>query len=323
MTVAASRHPADQPAEPPVPPVLPPAAAAAGLVLAALLVVYVVWGSTYLAIRVVVEQAPPLLGMGTRYLAAAVLLGALLSVKGGVRRLRVAPRELAGCAFLGLMLPVLGNGMVSVGEDHGAPSGVTALLIAVAPLMITIFRFASGDRPRSWTWVGVLLGFAGLGYLVLADRSGTGPVPLGAALIVLFASTCWAFGSWSQPRLPLPKDAFAMTVHEMWTGGTMLVVLGLLRGEHLAVSSYDSRTWVAWAYLVVFGSMVAFTAYVWLLSHAPISLVATYAYVNPVVAVLLGALILGEPVTGAVLVGGVVIVLAVAIVISVERPRRK
>jgi drug/metabolite transporter (DMT)-like permease len=306
--------------------VLPPAAAAAGLVIAALLVVYVVWGSTYLAIRVVVEQAPPMLGMGTRYLAAAVLLGALLSLKGGVRRLRVTRRELAGCAFLGLMLPVLGNGMVSVGEDHGAPSGVTALLIAVAPLMITLFRFASGDRPRPWTWVGVLLGFAGLGYLVLADRagsgSGTGPVPVGAALIVLFASTCWAFGSWSQPRLPLPRDAFAMTVHEMWTGGTMLVVLGLLRGERLSVSSYDGRTWVAWAYLVVFGSMVAFTAYVWLLSHAPISLVATYAYVNPVVAVLLGALILDEPVTGAVLVGGLVIVLAVAIVISVERPRR-
>lgn len=323
MTVAASRQPADQPAEPPAPPVLPPAAAAAGLVVAALLVVYVVWGSTYLAIRVVVEQAPPMLGMGTRYLAAAVLLGALLSFKGGVRRLRVTRRELAGCAFLGLMLPVLGNGMVSVGEDHGAPSGVTALLIAVAPLMITLFRFASGDRPRPWTWVGVLLGFAGLGYLVLADRGGTGPVPVGAALIVLFASTCWAFGSWSQPRLPLPKDAFAMTVHEMWTGGTMLVVLGLLRGERLSVSSYDGRTWVAWAYLVVFGSMVAFTAYVWLLSHAPISLVATYAYVNPVVAVLLGALILDEPVTGAVLVGGLVIVLAVAIVISVERPRRR
>jgi drug/metabolite transporter (DMT)-like permease len=327
VTVAASRQPGDQPAEPPAPPVIPPAAAAAGLVIAALLVVYVVWGSTYLAIRVVVEQAPPLLGMGTRYLAAALLLGALLSARGGVRRLRVAPRELAGCAFLGLMLPVLGNGMVSVGEDHGAPSGVTALLIAVAPLMITIFRSASGDRPRAWTWVGVLLGFAGLGYLVLADHAGpgggTGPVPLGAALIVLFASTCWAFGSWSQPRLPLPRDAFVMTVHEMWTGGTMLVILGLLRGEHLAVSSYSTRTWVAWAYLVVFGSMLAFTAYVWLLAHAPISLVATYAYVNPVVAVMLGALILGEPITGAVLVGGAVIVAAVAIVISVERSGRK
>jgi drug/metabolite transporter (DMT)-like permease len=291
-------------------------------VIAALLVVYVVWGSTYLAIRVVVQQAPPLLGMGTRYLTAALLLGTVLAARGGVRRLRVTRRELAGCAFVGLMLPVLGNGMVSVGEDHGVPSGVTALLIAIAPLMITVFRFASGDRPRGWTWLGVLLGFGGLGYLVLAGRS-TGHVPLGAALIVLFASTCWAFGSWSQPRLPLPRDAFVMTVHEMWTGGTVLVVLGLLRGERLALSSYDGRTWLAWAYLVVFGSMLAFTAYVWLLAHAPISLVATYAYVNPVVAVLLGAAILGEPVTHAVLVGGAVIVAAVAIVISVERRRRE
>jgi drug/metabolite transporter (DMT)-like permease len=291
-------------------------------VIAALLVVYVVWGSTYLAIRVVVQQAPPLLGMGTRYLTAALLLGTVLAARGGVRRLRVSRRELAGCAFVGLMLPVLGNGMVSVGEDHGVPSGVTALLIAIAPLMITVFRFASGDRPRAWTWLGVLLGFGGLGYLVLAGRS-TGHVPLGAALIVLFASTCWAFGSWSQPRLPLPRDAFVMTVHEMWTGGTVLVVLGLLRGERLALSSYDGRTWLAWAYLVVFGSMLAFTAYVWLLAHAPISLVATYAYVNPVVAVLLGAAILGEPVTHAVLVGGAVIVAAVAIVISVERRRRE
>jgi drug/metabolite transporter (DMT)-like permease len=318
VTVAASRHPAD----PPTPPSTPPPAAAAGLVIAALLVVYVVWGSTYLAIRVVVQQAPPLLGMGTRYLTAALLLGTLLALRGGVRRLRVTRRELAGCAFVGLMLPVLGNGMVSVGEDHGVPSGVTALLIAIAPLMITVFRFASGDRPRAWTWLGVLLGFGGLGYLVLAGRS-TGHVPLGAALIVLFASTCWAFGSWSQPRLPLPRDAFVMTVHEMWTGGTVLVVLGLLRGERLALSSYDGRTWLAWAYLVVIGSMLAFTAYVWLLAHAPISLVATYAYVNPVVAVLLGAAILGEPVTHAVLIGGAVIVAAVAIVISVERRRRE
>lgn len=312
MTVAASRQPS----------LRPPAAAAVGLVAVALLVVYLVWGSTYLAIRVVVHQAPPLLGMGTRYLTASVLLGLLLAIRGGFRRLRVTRRELAGCAFLGLMLPVMGNGMVSVGEDLGAPSGVTALLIAVAPLMITIFRFVAGDRPRPLTWLGVLLGFGGLGYLVLADRSGTGPMPLGAALVVLFASTCWAFGSWSQPRLPLPSDAFAMTVHEMWTGGAMLLVLGLLKGERLHLGSYDARTWVAWGYLVVFGSMVAFTAYVWLLSHAPISLVATYAYVNPVVAVFLGALVLGEPVTPAVLVGGAVIVLAVAIVITAERRPR-
>jgi drug/metabolite transporter (DMT)-like permease len=300
------------------------APAAAGLVAVALLVVYLVWGSTYLAIRVVVKQAPPLLGMGSRYLAAGLLLGLLLSLRGGPARLRVTRRELLGCAAIGLLLPVLGNGLVSVGENLGAPSGVTALLIAIAPLMIAVFRFADGDRPRGLSVLGLLLGFAGLAYLVVEGRhtGGADRVPIGAALIVLFASTCWAFGSWVQPRLTLPRDAFVMTVHEMWIGGTILLVVGALGGERLDLGAYSADTWLAWGYLVVFGSMVAFSAYVWLLASAPISLVATYAYVNPVVAVALGALILDEPITSAVLVGGVVIVVAVAIVISVERVRR-
>jgi drug/metabolite transporter (DMT)-like permease len=300
------------------------APAAVGLVAVALLVVYLVWGSTYLGIRVVVKQAPPFLGMGSRYFAAGILLGLLLSLRGGLRRLRVTRRELGGCAAIGLLLPVLGNGLVSVGENLGAPSGVTALLIAIAPLMIAIFRFASGDRPRPLSILGLLLGFAGLVYLVVAGRTtgGDDRLPIGAALIVLFASTCWAFGSWVQPRLTLPRDAFVMTVHEMWIGGVVLLVVGTIFGERFDFASYSGKTYVAWAYLVVFGSMVAFSAYVWLLANAPISLVATYAYVNPVVAVALGALILDEPITHAVLVGGAVIVASVAIVISVERVRR-
>jgi len=273
---------------------------------------------------VVVKQAPPFLGMGSRYFAAGILLGLLLSLRGGLRRLRVTRRELRGCATVGLLLPVLGNGLVSVGENLGAPSGVTALLIAIAPLMIAIFRFASGDRPRPLSILGLVLGFVGLVYLVVAGRTtgGDDRLPIGAALIVLFASTCWAFGSWVQPRLTLPRDAFVMTVHEMWIGGLVLLVAGTVFGERFDFASYSGTTYVAWAYLVVFGSMVAFSAYVWLLANAPISLVATYAYVNPVVAVALGALILGEPITHAVLVGGAVIVASVAIVISVERVRR-
>jgi drug/metabolite transporter (DMT)-like permease len=306
------------------PTALPKAPAAVGLVVVALTIVYVVWGSTYLGIRVVVEEAPPFLGMGSRFFAAGVLLAAVLAVRSGVGRLRVTRRELLGCATVGLLLPVLGNGLVSVGENEGAPSGVTALLIASAPLMIAIFRFSSGDRPKPLSVVGLLLGFVGLTYLVLVGRHSGGDdrVPIGAALLVLFASTCWAFGSWVQPRLTLPRDAFVMTVHEMWIGGAIMLVVGAVSGERFDLASYSGKTFVAWGYLVVFGSMVAFSAYVWLLGNAPISLVATYAYVNPVVAVALGALILDEPITGAVLVGGAVIVAAVAIVISVERPRK-
>lgn len=292
-----------------------------GIVLGALVIVYVVWGSTYLAIRIVVEEAPPLTSMGLRYATAAVLLGAALSVRGGIRRLRITGRQALGAGFLGLMLPVLGNGMVSVAENLGAPSGVTALLIAIAPLIIVVFRLGAGDRPRALTLLGVLAGFVGLAGLVLAGSSGEDGFPLGAGLLVLFASTCWAFGSFMQPRLHLPEDVFVTTVYEMLFGGAMLVVLGVLAGERFT-AAYDTRTWVALAYLVVFGSVVAFTSYVWLLANAPISLVATYAYVNPVVAVFLGWLVLSEAVTPAVIVGGGIVVAAVALVISAERPRR-
>jgi drug/metabolite transporter (DMT)-like permease len=294
----------------------------AGLVAIALTIVYLVWGSTYLGIRVVVKEVPPLLGMGSRFLAAGILLGLLLCLRGGLARLRVTRHELLGCAIVGLLLPVLGNGLVSVGEHRGAPSGVTALLIAIAPLMIALFRFASGDRPPALSVVGIALGLVGLIYLVVAGQGrASGHVPLGPALIVLFASTCWAFGSWVQPRLTVPADAFVMTVHEMWIGGVVMLAAGTIGGERLHPTTYSPHVWLAWGYLVVFGSMVAFSAYVWLLGNAPISLVATYAYVNPVVAVILGALILNEPVTAAILVGGAVIVLGVAIVISAERAK--
>ncbi|MEZ0578333.1 EamA family transporter [Nocardioides sp. MH1] len=287
-----------------------------GLVVVALAIVYVVWGSTYLGIRVVVEEMPPLTGMGSRFLAAGILLAVVLRVRGVP--IRVSRSELMGAALVGLTLPMLGNGLVAIGESMDTPSGVAALLVAAVPLFITAYRFLAGDRPKVWSVLGVLLGFAGLAWLVLGGRH-QGHVPLGGAAIVLVASAFWAFGSWVQPRLTLPGNAFVLTVHEMWTGGAMMVVVGLVRGERPDPLQYGGQTWLAWGYLVVIGSMVGYSAYVWLLANAPIGLVATYAYVNPVVAVFLGWLILDEPVTSAVVVGGLVIVAAVAVVISVER----
>ena len=163
-------------------------APAFGLVVLALGIVYVVWGSTYLAIRIVVEQAPPLTSMGLRYLTASVVLGAILALRGGVRRLALSRKQALGTAFLGLMLPMMGNGMVSVGENLGAPSGVAALLIAFAPLMIVVFRIVEGDRPRPLSILGVLLGLAGLAVLVLVgSHSGIGSgFPVGAALLTRF-----------------------------------------------------------------------------------------------------------------------------------------
>ncbi|MGH3510023.1 MAG: EamA family transporter [Nocardioidaceae bacterium] len=288
------------------------------LVWIGLAIVYVVWGSTYLGIRVVVKDAPPLISMGLRFITASLVLGTIVAARGGVRHLRIGPRQALGAGFLGLMLPMLGNGLVSVGEQEGAPSGFTALLIAIAPLLIVVFRVAEGDRPRRLTLLGVLLGFAGLVFLVLAGSGAGGEIPLGPALIVLFAASCWAFGSYVQRRLWLPADPFVTAVYEMLIGGTIATVVGLWSGERFTFA-YPAKTWLALGYLVVFGSVVAFTAFVWLIANAPISLVATYAYVNPVIAVFLGWLILSEPVTVPIVVGGGVVVLAVAMVIGSER----
>jgi len=294
------------------------AAPAAWLVAVALGIVYVVWGSTYLAIRVVVEDLPPMSSASWRYLVASVLLAAILAVRSGVGRLRVAPRELIGCAALGLLLPALGNGLVSVGEHQGAPSGIAALLIAAVPLWVIVYRRLSGDRPSRRTTLGVLLGFAGLVLLITSQGIG-GEVAIGACLVIMCAAVFWSFGSWSAPHLPLPKDAFVLTVYEMLFGSVWLLAFAIVRGEHVLPASAPLDAWIAWGYLVTFGSVVAFTAYVWVLSVAPISLVATYAYVNPVVAVFLGWLILSESVTLPIMIGGATVVGAVAIVVSAER----
>ena len=307
-------------AEPAAPVVAVPPAA--WLVVVALGIVYVVWGSTYLAIRVVVEDLPPMASASWRYLVAGLLLGAILAVRSGVRRLRVTRRELLGCAALGLLLPALGNGLVSVGEHQGAPSGIAALLVAAVPLWVIVYRRLAGDRPSRRTTLGVLLGFAGLVMLITSSGIG-GDVTIGASLIVMCATVFWSFGSWSTPRLPLPKDAFVLTVYEMLSGSVWLVLFATVRGEHVLPTSAPLDAWLAWAYLVTFGSVVAFTAYVWVLSVAPISLVATYAYVNPVVAVFLGWLILSEAVTVSIMVGGLVVVGAVAIVVSAERQQQR
>lgn len=288
------------------------------LIALALAIVYVVWGSTYLAIRIIVVDLPPVASMSWRFLVAGLILAAVLTVRSGIGRLRVSRRELLGCAALGLLLPAVGNGLVTIGEAKGAPSGLTALLIAAVPLWVIVYRVTTGDRPDARTTVGVLLGFLGLVGLVVA--SGVeGEVPVVACLIVLIASISWSFGSWAQPRLALPEDAFVLAVYEMLCGAGFLLGGAALRGEHLLPQSAPRDAWLAWVYLVVFGSVVAFTSYVWVLQAAPISLVATYAYVNPVVAVFLGWLILSEPVTPAIWGGGAVVVAAVAIVVSSER----
>ena len=292
------------------------------LVWVALGTVYVVWGSTYLAIRVVVETTPPLLAMGARFLLAGLLLAGFLAARRGPRALRVRPAALLGTAVVGLLLLLGGNGGVAVAEQT-VPSGLTALLIAATPLWLVCLRTAARDRPRPLSLLGTAIGFVGIAVLVRPGAVGA-DVQTWGLLTVVAAAGSWAVGSFLASRLTLPADAFVATAWEMVLGGLGLLAAGALVGEldGFTLDEIAGAAWAWLAYLVVIGSIVAFSAYVWLLSHAPISLTATYAYVNPVVAVVLGALVLDEPVTAAVLAGGAVVVLGVGLVVSVERPRR-
>src|SRR3569833_685643 len=287
----------------------------------ALPIVYVVCGSTYLGIHFVVQTMPPMVSAGLRFVVASVLLAAVLAIKSGPRVLRVPWRRLGTAALIGLLLLTGGNGMVGVAELHMS-TGLAALLIASVPLWLAAYRLATGDRPAAATLAGVLVGFGGLALLTLTRGGGTGS-PLGVA-IILVAALSWATGSILSSRLPMPENPFAASVYEMMAGGLALLGLGFGRGETLQLDQVSRTSWLALAYLLVFGSLVAFASYVWLLGNAPISLVGTYAYVNPAVAVLLGVAFAGEHATWTILLGGLIIMLGVGLVVSTESgPRTK
>ncbi|MDP9847515.1 EamA family transporter [Streptosporangium lutulentum] len=289
------------------------------LIWGALAIVYVVWGSTYLAIKIVVETLPPLLSGAMRFITAALILGTVVFLFRHRQAFRMSWKELGGAALVGLLLLTGGNGMVAVAEQH-ISSGLAALLVASVPLWLVILRVVSRDRPQAMTLAGVLIGFGGVAVLSLTG-GGSSADGVGIAIILL-ASLSWSLGSFLSARIPMPADPFAASAIEMAAGGVGLVLTAMVVGERLDLTAVSGRSWLALGYLVLMGSLVAFTAYVWLLGNAPISLVSTYAYVNPVVAVVLGALILSEPVTTSMIAAGVVIVLGVALVVSTERRRK-
>jgi drug/metabolite transporter (DMT)-like permease len=280
--------------------------------------VYLIWGSTYLAIRFAIETIPPFLMAGCRYLTAGALIY-------GWSRLRGAPRptliQWRSALILGAFLLLIGNGGVVWAEQH-VDSGLAALLISTEPLWIVLLVWLQTGRKRpDWRVVtGLVLGFIGLVMLV---RPGSGSVnALGAAVLGL-ASLCWAWGSLYGQRAPLPSSPLAATGMQMLSGGAWLILASTLSGEpsRFALAAVSVKSLLALGYLIVFGAIVAFTAYVWLLRVAPPVLVSTYAYVNPVVAVLLGWLFAGEPLTGKTLAAAAVILTGVALISSAQGRR--
>ena len=288
----------------------------------ALGVVYVVWGSTYLAIRYVVETVPPLLGAASRFTVAAALLATYLVVRRGLSALAATPRQYLNAVLIGLLLLLGGNGGVTLAEQQGLPSGLAALLVASVPLWVVVLRFLSRDRPARSTLVGVGIGFAGVAVL-LGPGARPAHVSAGPAVMILVSSTLWSLGSFLATRVELPREPLVASVAEMLGGAAGLVVVGLLRSETVDWHRISGTSALALAYLVVFGSVVAFTAYSWLLGVAPVSKVSTYAYVNPVVAVLLGAIFVHERTTVTSVIGGGLTLVAVAVVVSEEGRRRR
>lgn len=290
--------------------------------LLAFAIVYVVWGSTYLGMRVAIETLPPFLMGGVRFLIAGGLLGLWVVLRE--RPARPTAAEWRWAALTGALMMVGGNGGVAWAEARGVPSGVVALLAASLALWMVLLDWLrpTGRAPAPLVWAGLALGLAGVGVLVGpgALAGGRGVDPLGA-LCVLGGSLAWALGSLRSAGAGRPASALYGSALQMLCGGAFLCLLALAHGDFARVTVPSARSVAAVAYLVVFGSLVAFTAYVWLLQHAAPARVATYAYVNPLVAVALGAALGGEPLSPRVLAAAAVIVGAVAL-ITVGRGRR-
>ncbi len=271
---------------------------------AVLVTVYVLWGSTYLGIAVAGETIPPLFAASTRFIVAGGLMAAIVKLRGG--SLRVSRRAFAACILVGCLLPGA-NGILFFAERN-VPTGLASLLIASVPLWVVVMRVTMRERLGWQVMTGVALGFAGVA--VLAQPSG-GAKLWGIGLCVL-SSVMWAGGSVISARGTMPADAFVATTYEMLAGGFVMLVPSVFTVHHFSPSAGSIG---GWAYLVTFGSLVGYTAYAWLPANAPLGLVSTYAYVNPIVAIALGVLFRGEHLSWRLLIGAIVVVAAVAAVV--------
>jgi len=275
--------------------------------------VYLIWGSTYLGIALAGETIPPVFAAGVRFVVAALLMAALVLWRRGIAPFRIRRVELASAALVGVLLPGA-NAMLFVAE-RDVPTGLASLVIGSVPLWIVLLRTVARDRPNTAAIAGTVVGFAGLALLVRPQGDAT----TGGMLLVVGSALAWSIGSFLSARLPLPADALAATTVEMLIGGLVLLPIGIALavadGESLDPASYSARSIAGFVYLVIFGSLIGYTAYVWLLANAPIGTVATYAYVNPVVAIALGALVLDEEITATIVAGAALVLASVAIVI--------
>jgi len=289
--------------------------------VAAFTAIYLIWGSTYLGIRVAVESMPPFAMAAARFLIAGGLLFGFLKLRGArwptARQWRIN-------AGIGTFLLLGGNGLVSYAEQV-VPSGITALIIGVAPLFMVLTEWAwpGGLRPSAMTFGALLLGFVGVFWLAAPwENPAQGGLNLGGVLTIVGSTVFWSIGSIYARHAKHGADPLLASSLQMLTGGVALALVGFLRRDfaQLNFALITPRAWVAFAYLVGVGSLVGFSTYVWLVKHSTPARVSTYAYVNPVVAVFLGWLLLGEPINSRTMVSSVIIVAAV-VIITIQKNR--
>ena len=284
----------------------------------ALWTVYILWGSTYLGIELAAETIPPFFAAGTRFLIAGALMLGIVAWRRGFGVLRLTRAEAAASVVVGLLLPGA-NALLFVTERQ-VPIGLASLIIASIPLWVVLLRLAAHERPDLVSVAGLVVGFAGIALLV---RPGGDSGSLGYLLLTVLGAFMWAFGSFLSPRLPVPRDPFAATAYEMLAGGIVLMTIALFvySPHEFNPANYSARSIFGLWYLIVLGSIVGYSAYVWLLANAPLQQVATYAYVNPVIAIALGAIVLGESITWRIVGGALLVLAAVAIVVRRESPQ--
>ena len=275
-------------------------------VYVALGTVYVIWGSTYLGIYYAGRTIPPLFAASTRFIASGTIMALVVFARGGT--LRVSRRALLSCVVVGCLLP--GANSILFFAERNVPTGLASLIIASVPLWVAALRLTRERLPWQ-VLAGVGIGFAGVG--VLAQPSGG--AKWGGVALCFCSAVMWATGSFLSARLEMPKDPIAATSLEMLAGGFVMLPMGALTVHGFSPSTGSIAGWI---YLVIFGSVVGYTAYVWLLANASLGMVSTYAYVNPVVAISLGVLFRGEHLTWRLLVGAVIVVAAVATVVRKE-----
>ncbi|MFA4134324.1 MULTISPECIES: EamA family transporter [unclassified Brevibacillus] len=281
----------------------------------ALLAVYLFWGGTYLGMKIAIESMPPFIMAGARFFLAGSILFLIGRWKGAGLP---SAAEWRGAGIVGALLLLGGNGVVAWAQLK-VPSAIASLLIATVPLWILVFNWVGGSKKKPTVGVmgGILFGLAGIAVLVVhPESSGNQGIDTVGIFALLFASISWAVGSLYSRNAKLPASPVMATALQMIIGGSLLGITSLFLDDwtKLHLSEITLRSWIAFGYLVGFGSIVAYTAYIWLLKNAEPSLVATYAYVNPIVAVFLGWLIADEQLTSQTLIAAVMIIAAVAII---------